>query len=60
MLTIQQMMRAVRDLQARVAVLEANAAPKPVEIPVELEPVVRRGRPRKVDVEGPPEPAKEL
>lgn len=56
MLTIQQMMRAVRDLQARVAVLESNVAPKPVEVPVDLEPVIRRGRPKKVEVADEPEP----
>lgn len=43
MLTIQQMMRAVRDLQTRVAALEAAK----VEVPVETPPV-RRGRPAKV------------
>ena len=43
MLTIQQMIRAVRDLQARVAALESAK----VEVPVDT-PSVRRGRPAKV------------
>lgn len=43
MLTIQQIIRAVRDLQARVAALEAAK----VEVPVETPPV-RRGRPARV------------
>lgn len=46
MLTIQQMIRAVRDLQARVEKLEAA---KVTVAPVEVEkPVVRRGRPAQV------------
>lgn len=43
MLTIQQIIRVVRDLQARVAALESAK----VEVPVDT-PSVRRGRPAKV------------
>lgn len=43
MLTIQQIIRAMRDLQARVAALESAK----VEVPVDT-PSVRRGRPAKV------------
>lgn len=52
MLTIQQMIRAVRNLQARVEELEAAQVPvAPVEVD---KPVVRRGRPARV-VEEPTE-----
>ena len=55
MLTIQQMMRAIRDLQKRVEALEA--ADKPVVV---VDPPVRRGRPPKVATPDTPEPVQEI
>lgn len=46
MLTIQQMIRAVRDLQKRVDALEASGKPVVPVVPViTAETPVRRGRP---------------
>lgn len=54
-MTIQQMIKLLKDAVRRIEALEQaqQAATKPVEIPAELEPVVRRGRPRKVEVTEP-------
>lgn len=47
--TIQDMIKAIKNLQQRVDSLEAKqTAPKPLpDIPKELESVTRRGRPRR-------------
>lgn len=52
MITIQQMIREIRKLREEVNELLADKKAResaPVEIPQEMEPVVRRGRPRKTE-----------
>lgn len=52
--TIQDMIKAIKTLQAQVAALEAKQkfpSYTPPEIPKELETVIKRGRPRKA-IEG--------
>lgn len=52
-MTIQEMIKILKNLRTRVEALEQAQTvtpPPPVEIPVEMEPVIRRGRPRKVEV----------
>lgn len=47
------MIKILKNLRTRVEALEQAQTvtpPPPVEIPVEMEPVIRRGRPRKVEV----------
>lgn len=56
MLTTQQMIRIILDLQKRVKKLEAEIS-LPVEAP---NPIVKRGRPKKTELVGPPEPVTEI